>query len=242
MVVFTIIPCVNLTIRRLHDVNQSGWLALLMLVTVIGPLVLLPWTVKAGDLEENRFGKPQYTEPIDEHLSARLDISTSPTRSTDRMMIAVLLVSFAIAWYGNYNIAEGIVNVIQGGEFKTAARYSKQTNPEEKSYGLEARISVERFFEEVVNERFRDAHARLGGAEREKYPTKESLAKAYEGVRRVDYDKLEVIADSKDEVQIAFAIIISGKKEGVPFTERCSGTMILRPNKYSLFQIVEIRE
>ena len=175
-------------------------------------------------------------------MSARLDISTSPTRSTDRTMIAVLLVSMALAWYGNYNIAEGVFNVIRGGEFKAAARYSKAIKSEEKSYGLEARISVERFFEEVVNERFRDAHARLGGAEREKYPTKESLAKAYEGVRRVDYDKLEVIADSKDEVQIAFAIIMSGKKDGAPFTERRSGTMILRPNKYTQFQIVEIRE
>ena len=242
MLVFTIIPVVNITIRRLHDVNQSGWLALLMLVPVIGPLVLLNWTVKAGGPEENRFGKPQYTEPVDENLSARLDISTSPTRSTDRTMIAVLLVSMALAWYGNYNIAEGVFNVIRGGEFKAATRYSKAIKPEEKSYGLEARISVERFFEEVVNERFRDAHARLGGAEREKYPTKESLAKAYEGVRRVDYDKLEVIADSKDEVQIAFAIIMSGKKDGVPFTESRSGTMILRPNKYTQFQIVEIRE
>ena len=61
-------------------------------------------------------------------------------------------------------------------------------------------------------------------------------------MRRVDYDKLEVIADSKDEVQIAFAIIMSGKKDGVPFTESRSGTMILRPNKYTQFQIVEIRE
>ena len=52
MLVFTIIPVVNITIRRLHDVNQSGWLALLMLVPVIGPLVLLNWTVKAGDPEE----------------------------------------------------------------------------------------------------------------------------------------------------------------------------------------------
>ena len=88
-----------------------------MLVPVIGPLVLLNWTVKAGDPEENRFGKPQYTEPVDENLSARLDIATSPTRSTDRMMIAVLLVSMALAWYGNYNIAEGVFNVIRGGEF-----------------------------------------------------------------------------------------------------------------------------
>ena len=49
-----------------YDVNQSGWLALLLLVPVIGPLALLNWTVKAGDPEENRFGKPQYTEPVDE--------------------------------------------------------------------------------------------------------------------------------------------------------------------------------
>ena len=144
---FTIIPVVNITIRRLHDVNQSGWLALLMLVPIIGPLVLLNWTVKVGDPEENRFGKPQYTEPVDENLSARLGISTSPTRSTDCTMIVVLLVSMALAWYGNYNIAEGVFNVIRGGEFKAAARYSKAIKSEEKSYGLEARISVERFFE-----------------------------------------------------------------------------------------------
>ena len=133
MIVFTIVPVVTITIRRLHDVNQSGWLALLMVVPVIGPLVLLNWTVKAGDPEENRFGKPQYTEPVDENLSARLGISTSPTRSTDRTMIAVLLVSMSLAWYGNYNIAEGVANVIQGGEFKTAARYSKETKSEEIS-------------------------------------------------------------------------------------------------------------
>ena len=35
---------------------------------------------------------------------------------------------------------------------------------------------------------------------------------------------------------------MSGKKDGAPFTERRSGTMILRPNKYTQFQIVEIRE
>ena len=238
----TVIPAITITIRRLHDVNQSGWLALLILVPVIGPLSLLYWTVKAGDPGENRFGKPLYTENIDENLSAKLQISTSPTKTTDRKMLVVLVVSLVLAWYGNYNIAEDLANVYQGGDFNAAARYSKKTNSEAKSYGLEARISVERFFEEIVNEQFREAHARLGGAEREKYPTKESLAKAYEGVRRVDYDKLEVISDSKDEVQIAFAIRLSGKRDGTPFTEGRSGTMILRPNQYTMFQIVQIKE
>ena len=56
--------------------------------------------------------------------SAEIFYSRSVTRSTDRTMIAVLLVSMALAWYGNYNIAEGVFNVIRGGEFKAAARYS----------------------------------------------------------------------------------------------------------------------
>ena len=43
---------------------------------------------------------------------------------------------------------------------------------------------------------------------------KKALAKAYEGVRRVDYDKLEVIADSKDEVQIAFCDYNERQKDG----------------------------
>ena len=47
------------SVRRLHDVNRSGWW-LLIAFTVIGILWLLYWFTKSGDPEANRFGD----EPI----------------------------------------------------------------------------------------------------------------------------------------------------------------------------------
>ena len=43
-------------VRRLHDVNRSGWW-LLIAFTVIGILWLLYWLIKSGDPESNRFGE-----------------------------------------------------------------------------------------------------------------------------------------------------------------------------------------
>ena len=58
-----IIPCylfymvagLSLVARRLHDINRSGWWYLIVF-TIIGSLVVLYWTCKKGDEEENRFG------------------------------------------------------------------------------------------------------------------------------------------------------------------------------------------
>ena len=58
-----IIPCylfymvagLSLVARRLHDINRSGWWYLIVF-TIIGCLVVLYWTCKKGDEEENRFG------------------------------------------------------------------------------------------------------------------------------------------------------------------------------------------
>lgn len=43
-------------VRRLHDVNRSGWW-LLLAFTVIGIILLFYWQIKAGDKEANRFGE-----------------------------------------------------------------------------------------------------------------------------------------------------------------------------------------
>ncbi len=53
----TILPSLAVGARRLHDVNRSGWWLLLYL-TVIGMLLILYWTVKAGNQEENDYGPP----------------------------------------------------------------------------------------------------------------------------------------------------------------------------------------
>lgn len=43
-------------VRRLHDVDRSGWW-LLLAFTVIGIILLFYWQIKAGDKEANRFGE-----------------------------------------------------------------------------------------------------------------------------------------------------------------------------------------
>jgi uncharacterized membrane protein YhaH (DUF805 family) len=56
---FVLIPSVSIGVRRLHDVNNSGWWYLLILVPLVGPLVLLYWAIKPGDAYSNAYGEPE---------------------------------------------------------------------------------------------------------------------------------------------------------------------------------------
>ena len=50
-----IIPSLSVSVRRLHDVNRSGWWSLLAL-TGFGVLVLVYWAVKPGGPDMNAHG------------------------------------------------------------------------------------------------------------------------------------------------------------------------------------------
>ena len=54
------VPYLAVGVRRLHDVNRSGWW-LLAAVTIIGIFLLLYWLIKSGDAEPNRFGEKPIT-------------------------------------------------------------------------------------------------------------------------------------------------------------------------------------
>ncbi|KOQ69574.1 DUF805 domain-containing protein [Stenotrophomonas maltophilia] len=51
----TILPLIAVTVRRLHDCNQSGWLYLLALVPM-GGLVILVFALLPGTPQENPYG------------------------------------------------------------------------------------------------------------------------------------------------------------------------------------------
>ena len=55
-----IIPFIAISVRRLHDVGQSGWMLLIgviPIVNLIGSFVLLYWFIfGAGEEQANRFG------------------------------------------------------------------------------------------------------------------------------------------------------------------------------------------
>jgi uncharacterized membrane protein YhaH (DUF805 family) len=50
------LPGLAVAVRRLHDIDRSGWWILLVF-TVIGILVLIYWYVQPGTPEPNRFGQ-----------------------------------------------------------------------------------------------------------------------------------------------------------------------------------------
>jgi uncharacterized membrane protein YhaH (DUF805 family) len=57
IVVFgTLLPHVAVSVRRLHDVNQTGWWYLLGCVPLVGTIVLLIWFCTDGTRGPNRFG------------------------------------------------------------------------------------------------------------------------------------------------------------------------------------------
>ena len=50
------LPCLAVSVRRLHDTDRTGWWLLVGLVPIVGGLVLLYFYVSAGTEGENQFG------------------------------------------------------------------------------------------------------------------------------------------------------------------------------------------
>ena len=62
-----LIPCLSVTVRRLHDIDKSGWWILISLVPIVGGITLLVFTVLDGTRRVNQFGpdpKPGVPTPI----------------------------------------------------------------------------------------------------------------------------------------------------------------------------------
>ena len=52
----TIIPNLAVSVRRLHDLDRSGWFLFLVLIPIIGVIVLIYWFCQPGTSGKNRFG------------------------------------------------------------------------------------------------------------------------------------------------------------------------------------------
>lgn len=54
--VLVILPALAVDVRRLHDIDKSGWWYLIAFVPIIGSLILIYWFIQPGTEGENRFG------------------------------------------------------------------------------------------------------------------------------------------------------------------------------------------
>jgi uncharacterized membrane protein YhaH (DUF805 family) len=57
------LPSLAVGIRRLHDIDRSGWWTLLGFVPFIGWVVLIIWACTKGTLGPNRFGPDPLPAP-----------------------------------------------------------------------------------------------------------------------------------------------------------------------------------
>jgi uncharacterized membrane protein YhaH (DUF805 family) len=51
-----LLPSLAVAVRRLHDIDRSGWWVLLWLVIIIGWIILIIWHCTKGTAGPNRFG------------------------------------------------------------------------------------------------------------------------------------------------------------------------------------------
>lgn len=59
-----LVPMLAVSVRRLHDVNKSGWWVLIALVPFVGGLILLYFTVQRGTVGPNQFGEDPLPQAI----------------------------------------------------------------------------------------------------------------------------------------------------------------------------------
>lgn len=52
----TLIPSLAVAVRRLHDINKSGWNYLFVFIPLVGPILLLVWFFTEGDRSMNQYG------------------------------------------------------------------------------------------------------------------------------------------------------------------------------------------
>ena len=55
-----LLPSLGLSVRRLHDINKSGWFILLSLIPLVGAIILLVWACQKGTEGANQYGE----EPV----------------------------------------------------------------------------------------------------------------------------------------------------------------------------------
>jgi uncharacterized membrane protein YhaH (DUF805 family) len=60
------LPGLAVSVRRLHDLDRSGWFVLLHFIPLIGSIILLIWFCMRGTLGSNRFGP----DPLEARVSS----------------------------------------------------------------------------------------------------------------------------------------------------------------------------
>jgi uncharacterized membrane protein YhaH (DUF805 family) len=51
------VPSIAIVVRRLHDINRSGWYYLISLIPLVGWVIIIYWLCQKGDAGMNAYGR-----------------------------------------------------------------------------------------------------------------------------------------------------------------------------------------
>jgi len=57
IVLILFIPAISVSVRRLHDINKSGWFVFISVIPYLGWIILAIMLIGKGTLGKNKFGK-----------------------------------------------------------------------------------------------------------------------------------------------------------------------------------------
>jgi uncharacterized membrane protein YhaH (DUF805 family) len=66
------IPFLSVAVRRLHDINRSGWWQLINFFPFVGWIVFLYWMIKKGTPGPNRFGEDPLQQDDNAPITAQI--------------------------------------------------------------------------------------------------------------------------------------------------------------------------
>ncbi|MET3900677.1 uncharacterized membrane protein YhaH (DUF805 family) [Devosia sp. UYZn731] len=113
---FHIIPSIAVSVRRLHDIDRTGWWLLLAFIPIIGTIVLLVWSTTPSTPGANRFGPKASGSTKEAVAEPPLARQSSVVPDLDRLeKLAALKASGAID-DTEYQMMKS--NIISGGSAK----------------------------------------------------------------------------------------------------------------------------
>ena len=66
--ILTILPALGVSVRRLHDIDKSGWW-ILIAFTFIGFILLIHWAIKESNIGDNQFGSDPLEKINEERIA-----------------------------------------------------------------------------------------------------------------------------------------------------------------------------
>ena len=87
-----LIPNLAITVRRLHDINKSGWYFFINIIPFVGPIWFIILMLTKGTLDNNNYGPRTSYIQITPDIQQKYGVSSSPTSKSTLLYIILYII------------------------------------------------------------------------------------------------------------------------------------------------------